>query len=127
MWSKGVFRRFASLPTRKNSHGFEEKGEKTPMNNIPLFDKFTVRARKVLSLAQEEARRFQHDAIGTEHLLLGLVREGESVAAQVLKSLDVTLEKVRQEVEEAKGNAIVQGEIILSPHANTAIEMAMKH
>ena len=99
------------------------------MNNIPLFDKFTVRARMVLSLAQEEARRFQHNAMGTEHLLLGLVREGESVAAQVLKSLDVTLEKVRQAVEEAKGrgNAIVQGEITLSPHANTAIEMAMKH
>src|SRR2546425_176901 len=128
MWSKGVFRRFASLPTRKNSHGSEEKGEKTPMNNIPHFDKFTVRARKVLSLAQEEAQRFQHNAIGTEHLLLGLIREGEGVAAQVLKSLDMTLEKVRKAVEEAKGsgNAIVQGEIILSPHANTAIEMAMK-
>jgi ATP-dependent Clp protease ATP-binding subunit ClpC len=98
------------------------------MNNIDLFDKFTERARKVLDLAQEEAQRFQHNAIGTEHLLLGLVREGESVAAQVLESLGVTLEKVRKAVEEAKGhgNGIVQGEIILSPHANTAIEMAMK-
>src|SRR5947209_14221848 len=98
------------------------------MNNIHRFDKFTQRARKVLSLAQEEAQRFQHNAIGTEHLLLGLIREGESVAAHVLESLDVTLEKMRKAVEEAKGrgNAIVQDEIMLSPHANTAIEMAMK-
>ncbi|HEX6108123.1 MAG TPA: Clp protease N-terminal domain-containing protein, partial [Ktedonobacteraceae bacterium] len=98
------------------------------MNNLPLFDKFTERARKVVSLAQEEAQHFQHNAIGTEHLLLGLVREGESIAAQVLESLNVTPEKVRQAVEEAKGhgNAMVQGEIMLSPHANMAIEMAMK-
>ncbi len=98
------------------------------MNNLHLFDEFTERARKVLSLAQEEAQHFQHNAIGTEHLLLGLVREGESVAAQVLESLNVTPEKVRKAIEEAKGhgNGIVQGEIILSPHANMAIEMAMK-
>lgn len=98
------------------------------MNNLHLFDKFTERARKVLSLAQEEAQYFQHNAIGTEHLLLGLVREGESVAAQVLESLDVTPEKVRRAVEETKGHGkgMVQGEIMLSPHANMAIEMAMK-
>jgi ATP-dependent Clp protease ATP-binding subunit ClpC len=98
------------------------------MNNLHLFDKFTERARKVLSLAQEEAQHFQHNAIGSEHLLLGLVREGESVAAQVLESLDVTPEKVRKAVEEAKGhgNGMVQGEITLSPHANMVIEMAMK-
>jgi len=98
------------------------------MNNLHLFDKFTERARKVLSLAQEEAQHFQHNAISTEHLLLGLVREGESVAAQVLESLNVTPEKVRKAVEEAKGhgNGIVQGEIMLSPHANMAIEMAIK-
>jgi ATP-dependent Clp protease ATP-binding subunit ClpC len=104
------------------------KGEKTPMNNLPLFDKFTERARKVVSLAQEEAQHFQHNTIGTEHLLLGLVREGESVAAQVLESLHVTPEKVRQAVEEAKGhgNGKVQGELMLTPHANMAIEMALK-
>jgi ATP-dependent Clp protease ATP-binding subunit ClpC len=98
------------------------------MNNIDLLDKFTERARKVLDLAREEAQHFQHNAIGTEHLLLGLVREGESIAAHVLESLNVTPEKVRKEVEKAKGhgNGMVQGEIILSPHANTAIEMAMK-
>jgi ATP-dependent Clp protease ATP-binding subunit ClpC len=62
------------------------------------FDKFTDRARKVLTLAQDEAQRFNHNYIGTEHLLLGLVREGEGVAARVLESLGVNLDKVRHEV-----------------------------
>jgi ATP-dependent Clp protease ATP-binding subunit ClpA len=98
------------------------------MNNIPLFDKFTEPARKAMSLAQEEARHFQHSAMGTEHILLGLVREGESIAARVLESQGVTLGKMRKAVEEAKGrgNAQVEGEIGLTPHANMAIEMAMK-
>ncbi len=98
------------------------------MNNIDLLDKFTERARKVLDLAQEEAQHFQHNAIGTEHLLLGLIREEESIAAHVLESLGVMLEQVRKVVEEAKGrgNGMVQGEIMLSTHANMAIEMAMK-
>ncbi len=63
------------------------------MHGRDRFDKFTERARKVLRLAQEEAQRLQHNYIGTEHLLLGLVREGEGVAAKVLMSLDVDLEK----------------------------------
>jgi ATP-dependent Clp protease ATP-binding subunit ClpC len=63
------------------------------------FDKFTERARKVLQLAQEEAQRFNHNYIGTEHLLLGLVREGEGVAAKVLGNLGVELNKVRSAVE----------------------------
>src|SRR5215213_6085459 len=62
------------------------------------FDKFTDRARKVLTLAQDEARRLGHNYIGTEHLLLGLVREGEGIAAGVLESLGVNLDKVRHEV-----------------------------
>src|SRR5919201_4430075 len=62
------------------------------------FDKFTERARKVLQLAQEEAQRFNHNYIGTEHLLLGLVREGEGIAAGVLESLGVSLDKVRSQV-----------------------------
>src|SRR6266851_5126188 len=65
------------------------------MNERDRFDKFTERARKVLSLSQEEAQRFQHHYIGTEHLLLGLVREGEGIAAGVLESMGVNLEKVR--------------------------------
>ncbi|MBO0783709.1 MAG: hypothetical protein J2P37_33270 [Ktedonobacteraceae bacterium] len=97
-------------------------------NRERFWDKFTARARKVLELAQEEARYFQHNTIGSEHLLLGLIREGESAAARVLASLDVTLEKVRQAVEEAKGrgNDIVQGEIGLTAHADMVIEMAVK-
>jgi bifunctional DNase/RNase len=68
---------------------------KLNQDNRDRFDKFTERARKVLSLAQEEARRFQHNSIGTEHLLLGLVREREGLAAGILESLGVSLEKVR--------------------------------
>src|ERR1700756_1566044 len=60
------------------------------------FDKFTERARKVLQLAQEEAQRFNHNYIGTEHLLLGLIREGEGVAAKVLDMLGVKLDKARE-------------------------------
>src|SRR5947199_5482443 len=95
-----------------------EKGGKC-MNDSNRFDKFTERARKVLSLAQEEAQRFQHNYIGTEHLLLGLVREGEGVAAQVLTGLGVELNKVRSAVEFiiGRGHRIVLGEIGLTPRA----------
>src|SRR2546428_12365315 len=69
------------------------------MNDRDRFDKFTERARKVLTLAQEEAQRFQHNYIGTEHLLLGLVREGEGVAAKVLTNLGIQLSDVRAAIE----------------------------
>ena len=97
------------------------------MNDRDRFDKFTERARKVLSLAQEEAQRFQHNYIGTEHLLLGLVREGEGVAAKVLTSLGVDLEKVRKAVEEiiGRGDRVVVGEIGLTPRAKKVIELAI--
>jgi ATP-dependent Clp protease ATP-binding subunit ClpC len=67
------------------------------MNERDRFDKFTERARRILSLAQEEAQRFQPNYIGTEHLLLGLVREGEGIAAGVLESMGVNLARVRLE------------------------------
>ncbi len=91
------------------------------------FDNFTERAVKVLSLAQEEAQRFQHNYIGTEHLLLGLVREGEGVAAKVLSNLGVELNKVRIAVEFiiGRGDRIVQGEIGLTPRAKQVIELAV--
>src|SRR5712692_9373563 len=91
------------------------------------FDKFTERARKVLSLAQEEAQRLQHNYIGTEHLLLGLVREGEGVAAKVLTSFDVDLEQVRKAVEGiiGRGDRIVLGEIGLTARAKKVIELAV--
>src|SRR6266699_803955 len=91
------------------------------------FDKFTERARKVLQLAQEEAQRFNHNYIGTEHLLLGLVREGEGVAAKVLSNLGVELNKVRSAVEFiiGRGDRIVLGEIGLTPRAKKVIELAV--
>ena len=97
------------------------------MNDRDRFDKFTERARKVLSLAQEEAQRFQHNYIGTEHLLLGLVREGEGVAAKVLSNLGVELNKVRSAVEFiiGRGDRIVLGEIGLTPRAKKVIELAV--
>jgi ATP-dependent Clp protease ATP-binding subunit ClpC len=97
------------------------------VNDRDRFDKFTERARKVLSLAQEEAQRFQHNYIGTEHLLLGLVREGEGVAAKVLSNLGVELNKVRSAVEFiiGRGDRIVLGEIGLTPRAKKVIELAV--
>ncbi len=91
------------------------------------YDTFTQRARKVLSLAQEEAQRFQHNYIGAEHLLLGLVREGEGVAAKVLSNLGVELNKVRDAVEAmiGRGDPIVLGELGLTPRAKKVIELAV--
>jgi ATP-dependent Clp protease ATP-binding subunit ClpC len=91
------------------------------------FEKFTERARKVLSLAQDEAQRFNHNYIGTEHLLLGLVREGDGVAAKVLANLGVELNKVRSAVEFiiGRGDRIVLGEIGLTPRAKKVIELAV--
>ncbi len=91
------------------------------------FEKFTERARKVLSLSQEEAQRFNHNYIGTEHILLGLVREGEGVAAKVLASLDVELDKVRSAVEYiiGRGERGVSGEMGLTPRAKRVIELAV--
>ena len=97
------------------------------MNDRERFDKFTERARKVLSLAQDEAQRFNHNYIGTEHLLLGLVREGDGVAAKVLNNLGVELTKVRSAVEFiiGRGDRIVLGEIGLTPRAKKVIELAV--
>ena len=64
-----------------------------------MFDRFTERARKVILLAKEEAKRFNHDYIGTEHVLLGLIKEGEGVAAAVLQNLGLNLDMIRLEVE----------------------------
>src|SRR5260370_171317 len=104
-----------------------EKGGEKQVNDRDRFDKFTERARKVLSLAQEEAQRFQHNYIGTEHLLLGLVREGEGVAAKVLSNLGVELNKVRSAVEFiiGRGDRIVLGEIGLTRRAKKVIDLAV--
>ena len=91
------------------------------------FEKFSERARRVLSLAQEEAQRFNHNYIGTEHILLGLVRETEGVAARVLSSLTVDLGKVRSAVEFiiGRGEKPAQGEIGLTPRAKKVVELAV--
>ncbi len=91
------------------------------------FEKFSERARRVLSLAQEEAQRFNHNYIGTEHILLGLVRETEGVAARVLSGLNVDLAKVRTAVEFiiGRGERPAQGEIGLTPRAKKVVELAV--
>ncbi len=91
------------------------------------FEKFSERARRVLSLAQEEAQRFNHNYIGTEHILLGLVRETEGVAARVLSGLSVDLGKVRSAVEFiiGRGERPAQGEIGLTPRAKKVVELAV--
>ncbi|MBL7157298.1 MAG: ATP-dependent Clp protease ATP-binding subunit [Candidatus Omnitrophica bacterium] len=94
-----------------------------------MFNRFTERARKVILLAKEEAKRFNHDYIGTEHILLGLVREGEGVAAAVLASLGLSADKIRFEVEKLvqPGPAtIVSGDIPFTPKAKKVIELAME-
>ena len=91
------------------------------------FEKFSERARRVLSLAQEEAQRFNHNYIGTEHVLLGLVRETEGVAAVVLSNLNVELVKVRSAVEFiiGRGERPTPGDIGLTPRAKKVIELAV--
>jgi hypothetical protein len=91
------------------------------------FEKFTERARRVLSLAQEEAQRLHHNSMGTEHLLLGLVREGDGVAARVLAHQGVSLAQVREAVEFiiGRGDHVVTGEIGLTPRAKRVIELAV--
>ncbi|MHB9095744.1 MAG: ATP-dependent Clp protease ATP-binding subunit [Eubacteriales bacterium] len=91
-----------------------------------MFGRFTERSQKVLMLAQEEARRLNYPYVGTEHLLLGLIREGEGIAAKVLQELGVELEKVRGEVDKiiGKGGAIVVGEIGFTPRSKKVLELA---
>ena len=95
--------------------------------NHEKFEKFTERASKVLSLAQEEAQRINHSYIGTEHLLLGLVREGDGVAAKALQNLGIALPEVRRQVEfvVGRGDRIVLGEIGLTPRAKKVLELAV--
>ncbi len=92
-----------------------------------MFNRFTERARKVIVLAKEEARRFNHDYIGTEHLLLGLIREGEGVAAAVLQKLGLSLESIRMEVEKLvqPGPATqIQGDVPFTPRSKKALELS---
>ena len=93
-----------------------------------MFERFTDRARRVVVLAQEEARMLNHNYIGTEHILLGLVREEEGVAAKALESLSISLEAVRQQVEEiiGQGQAAPTGHIPFTPRAKKVLELSLR-
>jgi len=94
-----------------------------------MFDRFTDRVRKVMALAQKEAQRFNHDNVGTEHILLGIIKEGSGVAATVLNNLDVDLKKVRLEVEKMTHNGpdmVQMGKLPYTPSAKKAIELAFE-
>jgi ATP-dependent Clp protease ATP-binding subunit ClpC len=94
-----------------------------------MYERFTDRARKVMQLANQEAQRFNHEYIGTEHILLGLVKEGSGVAANVLKNLDVDLRKIRHEVEnivQSGPDMVTMGKLPQTPRAKKVIEYAME-
>jgi ATP-dependent Clp protease ATP-binding subunit ClpA len=94
-----------------------------------VFERFTERARQVVVLAQDEARLLKHNYLGTEHLLLGLLREEEGLAARVLESFDVTLEEVRAQVRRIIGEGdepLVSGQIPFTPRAKKALELALR-
>jgi ATP-dependent Clp protease ATP-binding subunit ClpC len=93
-----------------------------------LFERFTDRARRVVVLAQQEARLLNHNYIGTEHILLGLIHEGEGVACRALESLSVSLEAVRQKVEEiiGQGEDTAAGHIPFTPRAKKVLELSLR-
>jgi ATP-dependent Clp protease ATP-binding subunit ClpC len=93
-----------------------------------MFEKFTDRARLVVVLAQEEARTLNHDYIGTEHILLGLIHEDEGVAARAIKGLGISLDAVRQQVEEmiGPGRTSPGGQIPFTPRAKKVLELSLR-
>ena len=93
-----------------------------------MFERFTDRARRVVVLAQEEARHLDHDYIGTEHILLGLIHEREGVAARALTALDISLEAVRAQVEEivGRGSDAPGGHIPFTPRAKKVLELSLR-
>jgi ATP-dependent Clp protease ATP-binding subunit ClpA len=93
-----------------------------------VFERFTEGARQVVVLAQDEARLLRHNYIGTEHILLGLLREREGLAARVLETLDITLEEVRAQVERiiGQGDELATGQIPFTPRAKKVLELALR-
>ena len=92
-----------------------------------MFQRFTDRARTVVVLAQDEARRLDHNYIGTEHILLGLIREGEGVAAKALEALGISLDSVRQQVEQiiGQGQQAPSGHIPFTPRAKNVLQLSL--
>src|SRR3954451_18649858 len=95
---------------------------------VLVFERFTDRARRVVVLAQEEARLLNHSYIGTEHILIGLIHEGEGVAAKALESLGISLEAVRSQVEEiiGQGGSSPSGRIPFTPRAKKVLELSLR-
>jgi ATP-dependent Clp protease ATP-binding subunit ClpA len=93
-----------------------------------VFERFTERARQVVVLAQDEARALEHNYIGTEHLLLGLLREDEGLAARILEALDITVEEVRAQVARivGRGDALTMGQIPFTPRAKKVLELSLR-
>ena len=93
-----------------------------------MFERFTERARQVVVLAQDEARALKHNYIGTEHILLGLLREEEGLAARVLESLDITVEEVRAQVARivGQGDEVTTGQIPFTPRAKKVLELSLR-
>ena len=92
-----------------------------------MFGRFTDRAQRVIVLAQEQARRLGHNVVGTEHILLGLIAEGEGVGAKALTAMGVSLEKVQQEIEKVIGrsDAPIKGTIGFTPRTKRVFELAL--
>jgi ATP-dependent Clp protease ATP-binding subunit ClpC len=93
-----------------------------------VFERFTERARQVVVLAGEEARSLRHNYIGTEHILLGLLREKEGIAARALRSLDVTVEHVREQVKRivGPGEELTEGQVPFTPRTKKVLELALR-
>ncbi len=94
-----------------------------------MFDRFTDRAKKVMNLARQEAQRFNHEYLGTEHVLLGLVQEGSGVAANVLKNMGIELDKIRMEVEKivkTGPSMVTMGQLPFTPRAKKVLELSME-
>src|SRR3982074_8038 len=108
------------------THGTSDSSE--ARSALAMFERFTDRARRVVVLAQEEARMLNHNYIGTEHILLGLIHEGEGGAAKSLESLGISLEGVRSQVEEiiGQGQQAPSGHIPFTPRAKKVLELSLR-
>jgi len=124
--SQGQWTTSSTLSHGRRDHRPDESSARST-SGVDGFGKFTDRARRVLTYAQDEAQRFDHNYIGTEHLLLGLIREGNGMAAQVLENMGVELAKVRTAVDFiiGRGDQAVVGEVGLTPRAKRVIELAI--
>src|SRR5881409_244866 len=113
---------------RKDREGIVPDLSDRSEERLTMFERFTDRARRVVVLAQEEARMLNHNYIGTEHILLGLIHEGEGVAAKALESLGISLEGVRNQVEEiiGQGQQAPSGHIPFTPRAKKVLELSLR-